>query len=169
MIFCICSVLEWREVIHEMFETHKRAFYRRPLYIKNYKHIISGTIICWKLFYIFDFLRLKMNKDNMIYVQFYHLTYIFQRLEISPNVIISQSRPHIIIIYSDVPPDLFDPFWNRWATRFQWNLINGSVLGVVSMNNIRFCGNNYLKKLPAFKVIEFVCNSEENNNLIFHI
>ena len=52
---------------------------------------------------------------------------------------------------------------------FNETLINGSVLNVVSMNNIRFLRKSLFKKLSAFKVIQFVCNSEENKTFIFQI
>ena len=47
--------------------------------------------------------------------------------------------------------------------------VNGSVLNVVSMNNVSFLRKLLLKKLSAFKVIYFVCKSEENETSIFHI
>ena len=48
-------------------------------------------------------------------------------------------------------------------------LVNGSVLNVVSMDNISFLRKSLFKKLSAFKVIYFVRNSEENETFIFHI
>ena len=48
-------------------------------------------------------------------------------------------------------------------------LMNGSVLNVVSMDNISFLRKSLFKKLSAFKAIYFVCNSEENETFIFHI
>ena len=48
-------------------------------------------------------------------------------------------------------------------------LVNGSVLNVVSMDNISFLRKSLYKKLLAFKFIYFVCNSEENETFIFHI
>ena len=41
-------------------------------------------------------------------------------------------------------------------------LVNGSVLNVVSRDNISFLRKSLFKKLSAFKVNYFVCNSEEN-------
>ena len=52
---------------------------------------------------------------------------------------------------------------------FNGTLVNGSVLNVVSINNIRSLRKSLFKKLSAFKVIYFVCNSEVNETLIFHI
>ena len=37
------------------------------------------------------------------------------------------------------------------------------------MDNINFLRKSLFKKLSAFKVIYFVCNSEENETLIFQI
>ena len=51
---------------------------------------------------------------------------------------------------------------------FNETLVNGSILNTVSINNIRFSGKLF-KKLSAFKVIYFVCNSEENETFIFHL
>ena len=48
-------------------------------------------------------------------------------------------------------------------------LVNGSVLNVISMDNISFWRKSIFKKLSAFKYIYFVCNSEENETFIFHI
>ena len=50
---------------------------------------------------------------------------------------------------------------------FNETLINGSVLNVVLMNNISFFRKSLFKNLSAFKVIKFVCNSEEHKTLIF--
>ena len=52
---------------------------------------------------------------------------------------------------------------------FSKTLINGSVLNVVSMNNVSFLQKSLFKKLSIFEVIYFVCNSKENKTLIFHI
>ena len=48
-------------------------------------------------------------------------------------------------------------------------LVNGSVLNVVSMDNISFLRKSLFKKLSAFKVIYFACNNEEIETFIFHI
>ena len=45
---------------------------------------------------------------------------------------------------------------------FNETLVNGSVVNVVSMNNIRVLRKSLSKKLSAFKVIYFLCNSDEN-------
>ena len=52
---------------------------------------------------------------------------------------------------------------------FYETLVNSSVLNVVSINDIHLLRKSLLKKYSAFKVIYFVCNSEENKTLIFHI
>ena len=48
-------------------------------------------------------------------------------------------------------------------------LVSGSVVNVVSMENISFLRKSLFKKLSAFKVIYFICNTEENETFIFHI
>ena len=48
-------------------------------------------------------------------------------------------------------------------------LVNGSVLNVVSMDNIIFLRKSLFKKLSAFKAFYFAFNSEENETFIFHI
>ena len=45
---------------------------------------------------------------------------------------------------------------------FNKTLVNGSVLNVASMNNIRFLKKSLFKKLSVFKVICSVCDREEN-------
>ncbi len=51
---------------------------------------------------------------------------------------------------------------------FNKPLVKGSVVNVISMNN-NFFVEIIIKKLSAFEIIHFVCNSEENKTLIFHI
>ena len=41
-------------------------------------------------------------------------------------------------------------------------LVSGSVHSVVSMNKISFLRKSLIKKILVFKVIQFVCNNEEN-------
>ena len=48
-------------------------------------------------------------------------------------------------------------------------LVNGSVLNVVSMDNINFLRKSLYKKLSALKFIYFVFNSQEKETFIFHI
>ena len=52
---------------------------------------------------------------------------------------------------------------------FNETFVNSSVLNVVSINDTRFLRKSLFKKLLAFSVLYFVCNSEEKNTLIFHI
>ena len=50
---------------------------------------------------------------------------------------------------------------------FNESYVNGIVLNLVSLNNIRFLRKSIFKKLSALKVIYFVCNSEEKKNFHF--
>ena len=52
---------------------------------------------------------------------------------------------------------------------FNETFVNSSVLNVVSINDTRFLRKSLFKKLLAFSVIYFACNSEQKKNLIFHI
>ena len=57
--------------------------------------------------------------------------------------------------------EIYDPL------DFNETLVNGSVFNIVSINNIRFLRKSLFIKLSSFKIIYIVCNSEENEILIF--
>ena len=97
--------------------------------------------------------KIAKNLINLILVNTY-IKYKIPRKEINAEYYISR-----IWIFSEIDESL----------DFHETLINGSVLNVVSMNNISFLWKSLFQKLSAFKVIQFACNSEKKKTLIFHV
>ena len=89
----------------------------------------------------------------------FHIYYTFKKILIKKN---RYSCVYVILI-SRIFSETEGPL------DFNEILVNGSVINVVSMDNISFWRKSLFKKLSAFKAIYFVCNSEENEILIFHI